>query len=68
MRTVVSTNFVFWGRNGKTDLCYTLALTFYPLPQERKSPWHVLIFSADRPANPVARVSKDAAQVSPSPP
>ena len=27
VRTVVSTNFVFWGRNGKTDLCFTLALT-----------------------------------------
>jgi|ERR1017187_906437 hypothetical protein len=46
----------------------TPALTFYPLPQERKSPWHVFIFSADRPANPVARFSRETANDSPSPP
>jgi hypothetical protein len=46
----------------------TLALTFYPLPQERKSAAQVFIFSADHPINPVACISKDAANVSPSPP
>jgi len=45
-----------------------LALTFYPLPQERKSPAHVFIFSADHPANPVARFFKETANDSPSPP
>ena len=49
-------------------LVLTLALTFNPLPQERKSRRHVFIFSADHPANPVARISKDAANDSPSPP
>jgi len=48
---------------GFRKLVLPLALTFYPLPQERKSRWHVFIFSADRPANPVARVSKDAGNV-----
>ena len=46
----------------------TLALTFYPLPQERKSAAQVFIFSADHPINPVACISKDAANDSPSPP
>ena len=32
---VVSTNFVFGGRNGKTDLCFTLALTCVLSPGER---------------------------------
>jgi hypothetical protein len=41
----------------------TLALTFYPLPQERKSAAHALRFSADHPANPVARISMDTANV-----
>jgi hypothetical protein len=35
VRTVVSTNFVFWGRNGKIDLCFTLALTYVLSPGER---------------------------------
>jgi hypothetical protein len=35
-----------WTRIG-ARMVLTLALTFYPLPQERKSPWHVFIFSAD---------------------
>lgn len=48
---------------GCRKLVLTLALTFYPLPQERKSRQHVFSFSADRPANPVTRVSKDAANV-----
>ena len=34
------------------NLVLTLALTFYPLPQERKSPLHVFIVSADHPAIP----------------
>ena len=34
------------------NLVLTLALTFYPLPQERKSAAHVFIFSADHPAIP----------------
>ena len=35
VRTVVSTNFVFWGWNGKTDLCFTPALTCVLSPEER---------------------------------
>jgi hypothetical protein len=53
---------------GLAKMVLTLALTFYPLPQERKSPLHVFIVSADHPANPVACISKDAANDSPSPP
>jgi hypothetical protein len=34
------------------NLVLTLALAFYPLPQERKSPLHVFIVSADHPAIP----------------
>ncbi len=34
------------------NLVLTLALTFYPLSQERKSPLHVFIVSADHPAIP----------------
>ena len=49
-------------------LVLTLALTYNPLPQERKSRRHVFIFSADLPANPVICISKDAANDSPSPP
>jgi hypothetical protein len=36
----------------------TLALTFYPLPQERKSPLDGSGFANDRPANPVAHFLK----------
>jgi hypothetical protein len=46
---------------------YTLALTFYPLPQERKWLLGGFGFADDCPANPVARIFKDTADDSPSP-
>jgi len=45
----------------------TLALTFYPLPQERKWPQSISRFAADHPANPAARMFKETANDSPSP-
>ena len=48
---------------GFWKLVLTLALTFYPLPQERKSPLDDFVFSEDRPANPVAGYFKTAANV-----
>jgi hypothetical protein len=42
-------------------LVLTLALTFYPLPQERKSPLDDSGFANDRPANSVADFSKTRA-------
>jgi hypothetical protein len=48
-------------------LCFTLALTFYPLPQERKWLVDVSGLAANRLANPVARIFKKPANDSPSP-
>jgi hypothetical protein len=48
-------------------LCYTPALTFYPLPQERKWLLAGFGFADERPANPVARIFKATANDSPSP-
>jgi hypothetical protein len=53
---------------GGRKFVLTLALTFYPLPQERKSPLADSGFADDRPANPALDFSKDAGNVSPSPP
>jgi hypothetical protein len=52
---------------GELDLCFTLALTFYPLPQERK--WQLADFGCadERPTNPVARIYLETANDSPSP-
>ena len=52
---------------GELDLCFTLALTFYPLPQERK--WQLAGIGCvdERPANPVARIFMETANNSPSP-
>jgi hypothetical protein len=52
-------------RNG--NLCFTPALTFYPLPQERKWLLAGFGFADDRPAKSVARMFEKAANDSPSP-
>jgi hypothetical protein len=52
---------------GEFNLCFTPALTFYPLPQERKSLQADSGCADDRPAHPVARIFKKAADDSPSP-
>ena len=51
---------------GELDLCFTLALTFYPLPQERK--WQLAGFDCadERPVNPNARIFMETANDSPS--
>jgi hypothetical protein len=51
----------------KLELCFTPALTFYPLPRERK--WQLAGFGCadERPANPVARIFMETANDSPSP-
>jgi hypothetical protein len=49
------------------DICFTLALTFYPLPQERKSPLNDSGFADDCPAHPVTRIFKQTENDSPSP-
>jgi hypothetical protein len=48
-------------------LVLTPALTFHPLPQERKSTLADSGFADDRPANPVARIFKRTENDSPSP-
>jgi hypothetical protein len=53
---------------GGRKFVLTLALTFFPLPQERKPPLADSRFEDDRPANPVARIFKETANDSPSPP
>src|SRR5271169_2831916 len=45
----------------------TLTLTRTLSPGEREQPAHIFVLPADRPANPVARTSKDAGNASPSP-
>ena len=52
---------------GKSDLCFTPALTFYPLPQERKWLLDVSGLADGCPANPVAQIVKGTADDSPSP-
>jgi hypothetical protein len=49
------------------ELVFTPALTFYPLPQERK--WLSLVsgFADERSVNPVVEIFKEAANDSPSP-
>ena len=42
----------------RNEICFTLALTLNPLPQERKSPLADSGFADDCPANPVAGFSK----------
>jgi hypothetical protein len=46
---------------------FTLALTFYPLPRERKLLSIISGFADERPANPVVSIFKEAAKDSPSP-
>jgi hypothetical protein len=48
-------------------LCFKLALTFYPLPQERKWLLADSGFADDCPANSVARIFKQTENDSPSP-
>jgi hypothetical protein len=48
-------------------LCFTLALTFYPLPQERKWLPADSGFADEYSANPVARIFKGTVNDSPSP-
>jgi hypothetical protein len=45
----------------------TLALILAFSPGEKETPWRVFDFSVDGPANPVARIFKKLARVSPSP-
>ena len=47
----------------ETMFVMTLALTFYPLPQERKSPLHDSGFTNNPPANPAAGFAKDMGNV-----
>ena len=51
----------------RNEICFTLALTLNPLPQERKSPLADSGFADDRPANSVAQIFKETAGNSPSP-
>jgi len=44
----------------------TLALTLYPLPEERKWPLAGFGFADDHPANPASRIFKGTANDSPS--
>ncbi len=44
--------FIFgWTIGDEYDLSFTLALTFYPLPQERKQLWADFGFAGERSAN-----------------
>jgi hypothetical protein len=53
--------------DGKRNFYFTLALTFYPLPQERKRLLADSGFAGDCPTNSVARIFKETANNSPSP-
>jgi hypothetical protein len=49
------------------DLCFTPALTFYPLPPEKKWKLAGFVCADERPVNPVARIFMETANNSPSP-
>jgi hypothetical protein len=59
--------FILGWTNGGMNLVLTPALTFYPLPQERKWLLDGSGLADGRPANPVARIFKATADDSPSP-